>query len=231
VVSLAALLADDTDGREVLADLADRYFGGDRTALLVDYLDLLLDWQVTLLLRYGMALESHQQNIALVLDRVGTDTRLRLLFKDNDGPRIRLDRLTSAFDGALPAEAHPELLDDRRILVDTTKPLVDVFTTITLHLCAGAVLFGVDSADGPRTLRDLLAAAIDRHTGSPDAALLRAATLDADRLPVKAMVTAGTLLSKQRSGAADVNKYYRLSGPNYLAAQALPDARHHRAPA
>jgi hypothetical protein len=39
--------------------------------------------------------------------------------------------------------------------------------------------------------------------------------LEAERLPVKAMVTAGTLLSKQRSGAADINKFYT-SGPNYL---------------
>ena len=41
-------------------------------------------------------------------------------------------------------------------------------------------------------------------------------TLLADRLPVKAMLTAGTLLSKQRSGAADINKFYSYTGPNYL---------------
>jgi hypothetical protein len=29
------------------------------------------------------------------------------------------------------------------------------------------------------------------------------------------MVTAGTLLSKRRSGASDINKYYT-TGPNYL---------------
>jgi len=39
--------------------------------------------------------------------------------------------------------------------------------------------------------------------------------LEAPRLPVKAMVSAGTLLSKERSGAADVNKHYT-TGPNYL---------------
>lgn len=32
---------------------------------------------------------------------------------------------------------------------------------------------------------------------------------------MKAMVTAGTLLSKERSGAADINKHYT-TGPNYL---------------
>lgn len=225
VVSLSALPARDRDGRTVLADLADRYFDGDHTALLTGYLGLLLDWQVTLLLRYGIALESHQQNVSLVLDRVGR-TRIRLLFKDNDGPRIRLDRLSAAFDGTLPADAHPDLLDDRRIMVEETDHLVDVFTTITLHLCAAAIVFGVDRAGGPRLIRDLLAAAVDRHADSQDAALLRARTLHADRLPVKAMVTAGTLLSKQRSGAADVNKFYLLRGPNYLRpTAAVPAAR------
>jgi siderophore synthetase component len=195
IVPLAAL-----NDRFVLESLADKYFRGDRTALFTDYLTLLLDFQTTLLVRYGIALESHQQNVSLVLDGSG----IRLLFKDNDGPRIRLDRFP------FPDLA---LLDDQRILVDDTGPLVDVFTTITLHLCAAAIV-GVRNA---ALIRDLLAAAIDRHPDCPDATLLRASTLDADRLPVKAMVTAGTLLSKQRSGAVDVNKFYLRSGPNYLA--------------
>lgn len=46
-------------------------------------------------------------------------------------------------------------------------------------------------------------------------AVLRAQVLDAARLPVKAMVTAGTLLTKKRSGASDINKHYT-TGPNYL---------------
>ncbi|HEX4704242.1 MAG TPA: IucA/IucC family protein, partial [Pseudonocardiaceae bacterium] len=67
VVPLAAL-PGRADGRTVLDDLADRYFDGDRLALLASYLEPLLDFQTTLLLRYGMALESHQQNVSLVLD-------------------------------------------------------------------------------------------------------------------------------------------------------------------
>jgi hypothetical protein len=221
VVPLAALGARDADDRPVLDDLANRYFAGDRTALLVAYLELLLDFQVTLLLRYGIALESHQQNVSLVLDRMAGGTRIRLLIKDNDGPRLRADRLLAAFGGAPPG-GDPALLDDQRILVDDTGSLIDVFTTITLHLCAAAIVFDADSisrSDGRTLIRDLLVAAIDRHPDSPDRRLLRARTLDADRLPVKAMVTAGTWLSKQRSGAADVNKFYRLDGPNYLAPQ------------
>ncbi|KPC73446.1 hypothetical protein ADL35_27570, partial [Streptomyces sp. NRRL WC-3753] len=51
--------------------------------------------------------------------------------------------------------------------------------------------------------------------GAPFAAVLRTRVLDADRLPVKAMVTAGSLLTKRRSGASDINKHY-VTGPNYL---------------
>ncbi|HEX5406078.1 MAG TPA: IucA/IucC family protein [Pseudonocardiaceae bacterium] len=204
VVTLAALPACS-----VPDDLADRYFAGDRTALLTEYLTLLLDFQVTLLLRYGIALESHQQNISLVLDRVTGRTRTRLLLKDNDGPRVRADRLPPDLTDDLA------LLDDQRVLVAHTEPLIDVFTTITLHLCAAAIVFGTGGIDR-RLVRDLLVAAIDRHPDSADRRLLVANTLAADRLPVKAMVTAGTLLTKQRSGAADINKFYLRSGPNYL---------------
>ena len=68
-----------------------------------------------------------------------------------------------------------------------------------------------------RLVRDRLAEAIERlgtGAGQPGA-VLRAQVLDSPRLPVKAMVTAGTLLTKERSGAADINKHYT-TGPNYL---------------
>lgn len=227
VVPLAALPARTEAGRTVLDELAEHYFTGDRIALLTGYLALLLDFQVTLLLRYGTALESHQQNVSLVLDRVDGETRIRLLLKDNDGPRLRADRLLAAFGGAPPGGA-PDLLDDRRILVDDTKALVDVFTTITLHLCSAAIVFGVHGisrAEGRTLIRDLLTAAIHSHPDDADRRLLTALTLDADLLPVKAMVTAGSWLSKQRSGAVDVNKHYRLAGPNYLAPPGDPDER------
>ena len=47
---------------------------------------------------------------------------------------------------------------------------------------------------------------------------LRARVLEADRLTGKAMVTAGTLTEKSRSGARDINKFYGPGGPNYLKA-------------
>ncbi|WP_329342568.1 IucA/IucC family siderophore biosynthesis protein [Streptomyces sp. NBC_00663] len=207
VVPLAALLARAPDGRLVLDHLAERFYGGDPLALLDAFLTLLFDWQTTLF-GYGIALESHQQNVSLVL-RPGS---LRLLFKDDDGPRINPGRLGAVLPG-------PWGFDDARTCVTGDGPVADVFTTITVHLCAGAYAFGL-----PRQrravldlVRDRLTEAVDRLGGDAGDEL-RARVLLAPRLPVKAMVTAGTLLSKERSGAADINKHYT-TGPNYL----LPD--------
>ncbi|MFD3374956.1 MULTISPECIES: IucA/IucC family protein [unclassified Streptomyces] len=236
VVPMAALLAEAPGGRLVIDHLAERFYDGDPLALLDAWLVLLFDWQTTLF-GYGIALESHQQNISLVLDR-RTDgrTRLRLLLKDNDGPRINAERLRerlSEGSGERSGEGlgvrsgddttGPRDFDDPRTFGEGDQPVVDLFTTITVHLCAGAYAFGLarhGRAPLPvllRLVRDRLAEAIEQlgtAAGEPGA-VLRAQVLDSPRLPVKAMVTAGTLLTKERSGAADINKHYT-SGPNYL---------------
>ncbi|PAZ10120.1 siderophore biosynthesis protein [Streptomyces sp. SA15] len=209
VVPMAALLAEAPDGRPVLDHLADRFYGGDPLALLDACLTLLFDWQTTLF-GYGIALESHQQNISLVLRPGG----VRLLFKDNDGPRINTDRLDTVLPG-------PWGFDDARVFGRDDGPVADLFATITVHLCAGAYAFGPARHRHALLglIRDRLTEAVDR-LGSDAGAELRARVLNAPRLPVKAMVTAGTLLSKERSGAADINKHYT-TGPNYL----LPPGR------
>jgi len=102
-----------------------------------------------------------------------------------------------------------------------------------VHLCAGALAFELARLGRAplepllRLIRDRLAEAIDRldrldrsdrlgdHRSGAPGAVLRALVLDAERLPVKAMVTAGSLFTKQRSGAADITKHY-VTGPNYL---------------
>ncbi|MFJ4974744.1 IucA/IucC family protein [Streptomyces coeruleorubidus] len=208
VLPMAGLLAEAPDGRLVLDHLADRFHDGDPLALLDACLTLLFDWQTTLF-GYGVALESHQQNISLVL-RPGS---LRLLFKDNDGPRVNTRRLHARLPGAWE-------FDDARVLGTDDGPVADLFATITVHLCAGAYAFGLarhGRARLPvllRLVRERLAEAVAR-LGGEAGDVLRARVLDAPELPVKAMVTAGTLLSKQRSGAADINKHYT-TGPNYL---------------
>lgn len=218
VTPVAALLAPTPDGRLVIDEVADEFFDGDLPALLDAYLRALFDFHLTLWLRYGIALEAHQQNIALVLDRPASGSRLRLLYKDNDGPRVLTRRLAAV----LPDAARAATFADQRIIAHTDDELADMFITITLHLCAGALVFGLAEADrlpiadGLWLVRDLLRQALEAHHGTPAAELAAARLFHAPRLPIKTMLTAGTLLSKSRSGAADINKHYGADGPNYL---------------
>ncbi|WP_055553234.1 IucA/IucC family protein [Streptomyces sp. NBRC 110028] len=224
VVPLAGLLARTPDGGLVADALAERHYGGNLLALFDAYLTLLFDFHTTLF-AYGIALESHQQNTSLVFDDTGAPAaapRLRLLIKDHDGPRVHAVRLAAMIGGADAADLCG--FDDRRILTGGDGPVADVFTTITVHLCAAALAFELAALGRApldvllRQVRDRLTEAVDRLGAARPgaaAALLRARVLEADRLPVKAMVTAGTLFTKARSGAADVNKHY-VTGPNYL---------------
>jgi hypothetical protein len=205
IVSVAALPAPSAGSRRVVDDLADRYGGGDPLRLLKDYLTLLFRWNVRLFVKYGVALEAHQQNLALVLGRGSPG----LLVKDNDG-------LLASPDGLRAAGLDVPPFADERMLTDDPHALADVFVTITLHLAAAAIAFAVAAEPGGPLVRDALAAALAEHGEHPMARLLRARTLDAARLVGKSMVTAGTLVDKARSGARDVNKFYGTSGPNYL---------------
>ncbi|SBT65744.1 Siderophore synthetase component [Micromonospora sediminicola] len=202
VVPVAALAAPDPEAGTVL----ERVSGGRAAAVLDSYLDLLLDWHVCLWLRYGVALEAHPQNIHVLLAPDGT---IGLLYKDDDGARLD------------PRHHDAVALRDARMWVTDPGELADVFVTITLHLAAAAPLLALAARGVPvptpaAALTPRLVAARDRWGDGPAAHAFTDRVLCADRLPVKAMVTAGTLLPKQRLGCADVNKYYRRTGPNYL---------------
>lgn len=220
IVPVAALLAelpeDDPNSRKhrprlVLHDLADRFHGGDVAALLRDYLTVLFEWNVTLFVRYGIALEAHQQNLSLLLH----DGPMRLLIKDNDGLLASPDLLRTA---GLKA---PDFADER-MFTDNPHALADVFVTITLHLAAMAVAHGALPHAAAGLLREVLSTVLDRFGDTPMAALLRARTLDATRLTGKSMLIAGTLVAKERTGARDINKFYGTTGPNYLRPHTTP---------
>ena len=203
-VPVAALLALGAGGRYVIEELT-----GDIAHFFDAYLRVLFGWHVALF-GYGIALEAHQQNVSVVSSG-GDGGRLALLIKDNDGALLDPDALAKA--GLGPVDVH-----DRRMLSTDREALARVFVTITLHLCAGAIAFGLAERGllplpaGLALIRARLAEAIDEH----DQPFLRARTLEADRLPTKAMVTAGTLVDKARTGAQDINKHYGPPGPNYL---------------
>ncbi|WP_243716800.1 IucA/IucC family protein [Actinomadura sp. KC345] len=203
IVPIAALLADAPDHGHVV----ERW---DVEAVFDAYLSALFSWNVTLF-RYGIALEAHQQNVALVLD----DAPLRLLIKDNDGTLINTSRLRERLPPSPGTD--PRDLIDRRMTTDDDEALARVFVTITLHLCAAAPALGLAERGllPWRTGRAMIRERLDEALG-PDEAFLRSRTLDADALPGKAMLTAGTLVDKARTGAADINKHYGPPGPNYL---------------
>jgi siderophore synthetase component len=204
LVPLAALPVRDprTGGRTVLDELA----GGDVAGWCDRYLAVLLDWHVALWVRYGIALESHQQNIT-----VAQGDRIRLVYKDDDGARVDAAHATAALGRPLP------VFQDVRMLIADPAELADLFVTISLHLCVRALV----PHDALRGVRDRIADASDRwcDPGAPRSVAARAAVhrmLAADRWPVKAMVTSGTLLPKARLDCTDVNKYVVRTGPNYL---------------
>jgi siderophore synthetase component len=199
VVPLAALLAPGPGPSLVIEELARQYGDGTLAGLFRDYLYLLFGVAVHLFVRYGIALESHQHNAALVLDPDESGHPLRLLVKDFDGVLFHHPRLAAALPGA-PGVAS---FADERLLTASDDALADVFITITVHLCAGALAFGL-ARQGRAPLADLLALirralaqALDRYPGHPAAGLLRARVLTAGRLPGTTTLT---------------------TGPNYLAA-------------
>ena len=162
VISVAALGARTPSGRLVAQELADECFNGDVLALFDAYLGALFSWQVMLFAHYGIALESHQQNTALVLEpgRAG----IELLIKDHDGALVELDRLTAALGKGAPT---PGEFADSRMLTRDRRTLAAVFTTITLHLSRG---WGCresqcDSPGRGALQRDPIPA--DRGAGSP----------------------------------------------------------------
>lgn len=216
VAPVAALAARAPSGRLVVEDLAERFHGGDVAALFADYLDLTLDLHLTLWVRYGIALESNQQNSMVVLAPGG----LRLLLKDNDAARIH---------GATLAARRPDLaehvaaLRDRRIVVEDELALAQMVVTITVQLNVAVLVEALADAGRAerdalyRRVRDGVAATLDRLAAAgDDVTLARQTLLEAERQPLKYLLRAASLESKACTGAADVNKFYGTTAPNVL---------------
>ncbi|MCC4600114.1 IucA/IucC family protein [Xanthomonas melonis] len=213
LVPVAALCALLPDGRPMALHLAERFAQGDLHAWWRDYTELLLTVHLRLWLRYGIALEANQQNSVLVY---AAGQPVRLLMKDNDAARIAMPWLRAQLHDL--AALGP--LHDARIAVDDTQALARMFCTIVLQLDLQAVLDGL--AEWQPSLRAALQAQLQRqllqtleqlHAEGIDTAPAYR-LLAAPRLPVKYLLSAGSLLSKQLTGAADINKFYGESAPN-----------------
>ena len=98
-----------------------------------------------------------------------------------------------------------------------------MFITITLQLCLAAVLESLAAAKlldreaAYDTLRSALENSLARlDSEGVDTAFAREQLFASATQPVKYLMLSGSLLSKQASGAADINKFYGQSGPNFL---------------
>lgn len=218
VVSVASLLAETASGMCVAEELADRFHGGDLDAWFDAYLTLTLQLHLRLWLRYGIALESNQQNSMLVYG----DDGLRLMLKDNDAARI---------DHAALARRWPEMaarldgLEDQRIGVTEALPLAQMFVTITLQLNIAVLVEGLAQWRGTnpatgyaRVRRHVEAVLTDLAAAGEDTAFARHVLLDDERLHLKYLLTAASLVEKSLTGATDVNKFYGKRAPNFLRA-------------
>lgn len=151
----------------------------------------------------------------------------RLLMKDNDAARIALPQLREA----LPEVDALGSLQDARIAVDDPQALAQMFCTIVLQLDLQAVLEGL--AEWQPALRAPLYAQLQAQVAATLAQLEgdgidigpARRLLATPRLPVKYLLSAGSLLSKQLTGATDINKFYGDSAPNPFG-DAFADARH-----
>lgn len=217
-VPVAALLAETPEGRLVAERLAAHFYHGDLSAFLDDYLDLTLQLHLRLWLRYGIALESNQQNSVLVLSRHAP--RLRLLLKDNDAARIHPGFLG---DKRPDLAARVGELLDKRILVDAELPLAQMFTTITLQLNIAVLVerlapkMGLTSQALYAEVRCRIVEILDSLEQEGErVAFAREVLLEAENLYAKYLLIAATIAEKADTGAADVNKFYGLSAPNFL---------------
>ncbi len=226
LVPVAALASPMPDGRLFLEHLAEQYYQQDTLAWFQDYVDLLCQVHLTLWLRYGIALESNQQNAIVAFDQQG---KMTLAMKDNDAARIWPERFNFVTEhaaqkhGAGSTPVHCDELLDQRIKVDNELALGQMFTTITLQLDIAAIVEAM-SANGIASSASLyaivansIAEQLNRLEGKGlETKLARELLQTAPDLYAKYLLSSGSLLSKEASGASDINKFYGLSAPNFL---------------
>ena len=229
-VPVAALGSVMPDDRPFISHLIEQFYKGDSQVWLSDYIQLLCHVHLNLWIKYGIALESNQQNAVILFDSnarndsKSNDRNMTLLMKDNDAARIYPPR----FNDAMLQSDLASLIDiggikDPRIVVDDELALAQMFLTITIQLDIVAIIEMMSKYDIINrheayqtltacinaTLQNLSAQGYDTH-------LARQVLLEDRNWYIKYLLCAGSLLSKEQSGATDINKFYGKSAPNTL---------------
>ena len=223
-VCVAAFMAENPEGTLVIEQLAQQYYQSDISALLADYFSLLLKVHLRLWLVYGITLEANQQNCLVLFHPTKP---LKLLFRDNDSGRILARRLLNK---------RPELQGklnqfiDQRMFVDDEKSLLQMFTTINLQLNMTCLINDlamrelVNEVDLYRLLKQSFTDELAQLTkDNVDTSYIEKHLLAAPLHYAKYLLTAGSLLSKQESGASSINKFYGRSALNPFMSNHLND--------
>ncbi len=168
------------------------------------------------------ALESNQQN-AIISFTPGQPPSL--VMKDNDAARLLISRFGSARPDLLPGVWE---IKDKRILAEDDVALAQMFITITLQLDIAALLENLaergllNRAEAYEIVRYSLCCTLDNlDKRGTDTSFARQMLFEAPLQPVKYLLLSGSLMNKSTTGVADINKYYGLSGPNFLCEDAV----------
>jgi len=220
LVPIAALASEMPDKRLYLSHLIEHFYQGNIKLWLDEYLTVLLSVHLRLWLKYGIALESNQQNAILAFT---TKQALTLVMKDNDSARILPSRFINNVNDSDDAKTQIDLLIDKRILVDNEQSLAEMFTTITLQLDIAAIFEAMATYqlmsrhDLYKQLNQVLLEQLSKlEEEGIDCKYARHFLLESDYLPAKYLLSSGSLLSKSVSGASDINKFYGNTAPNFL---------------
>lgn len=218
VVPVAAFMADTPGGVCVFEELAQQFAGGNVRELFAAYVNLTLRLHLTLWIRYGVALESNQQNTLVVFSHQSSP--MHLLLKDNDAGRIDAQQL---FRRCPELRQAVQLLLDRRILVDEPLALAKMFITITLQLNIATLVEGLAARAGQdrmalyQLVRRESASLLDELASQGEAVdLARRVLLEDEQTYLKYLLRAASLENKESTGATDVNKFYGKTAPNLL---------------
>jgi siderophore synthetase component len=211
----AALAArSPLSGRAVLAELVEGFalrrglpFEAAETAWMAAYCDVLVPPSLTLLSRWGVALEAHGQNTLVVLRG---DVPVRVLYRDLLGVRISRPRLHRLGFEAPPLTATPIAPDDGEL---RAVLLASLFATQLGELIwTLARDCGTEPSRLWRTVADRCRSAYAPLLDDPSIgrqAASDAAVLFSEELPVKAMLTMRL--------ASDPARYLWTSVPSPLA--------------
>ncbi|ALA25111.1 IucA / IucC family protein [Piscirickettsia salmonis] len=232
IIPIAALCAKN-NGQLIIQHLINDHFNKDTNQFIKNYFDLTVHTHLKLWLMYGITLEANQQNSLLVINP--TSKKLSLLFKDNDAPRINPKTLIKA----LPkSQNYLDKIIDQRILTDSNTALLQMFTTIILQLNLACIIepMVAESLITRKQAYSQLAMTIKNKFDQLEQQILKDQDQDQDQdqennininfckkallqdnyLYLKHLYTAGTLLPKSTTAAADINKFYGKTAPNFL---------------